>query len=87
MFKTVVEVEGMACGMCEGSINDSIRKNFDVIKVTASKNKKRVEIISKKQLSKTVMQQVISEKGYSINSIDSFPYEKKARFPIFKNIF
>lgn len=87
MFKTVVEVEGMACGMCEASINDSIRKNFDVIKVTASRNKKRVEIISKKQLSKTVMQQVISEKGYSINSIDSFPYEKKARFSIFKNIF
>ena len=28
MIKTVVKIEGMACGMCEAHINDTIRKLY-----------------------------------------------------------
>lgn len=30
MTKTVLSIEGMACGMCEAHVNDAIRANFSV---------------------------------------------------------
>lgn len=33
MFRTVVKIDGMMCGMCEAHINDAIRRNFNVKKV------------------------------------------------------
>ncbi len=35
MVKITLEVEGMACGMCEAHVNDAIRKAFPVKKVTS----------------------------------------------------
>ena len=43
MIKTIVSVDGMACGMCEAHINDAIRAAFPVKKVTSSRAKKAVE--------------------------------------------
>ena len=39
MVKITLEVEGMACGMCEAHVNDVIRKVFPVKKVTSSHTK------------------------------------------------
>ena len=39
MVKITLEVEGMACGMCEAHVNDAIRKAFPVKKVTSSHTK------------------------------------------------
>lgn len=36
MVKTVLKIDGMMCGMCEAHMNDLIRKNFKVKKVTSS---------------------------------------------------
>ena len=36
MIKTVLKVNGMMCGMCEARMNDLVRKNFNVKKVTSS---------------------------------------------------
>ena len=36
MVKLTLEVDGMACGMCESHVNDTVRKNFKVKKVTSS---------------------------------------------------
>ena len=36
MVKTVLKIDGMMCGMCESHMNDLIRKNFKVKKVTSS---------------------------------------------------
>ena len=30
MIKTVIQVDGMMCGMCEAHANDAIRNAFDV---------------------------------------------------------
>ena len=38
MIKTTLKIDGMMCGMCESHMNDLIRKNFQVKKVTSSAN-------------------------------------------------
>ena len=35
MVKTVVKIEGMACGMCESHMNDTFRNKFQVKKFPA----------------------------------------------------
>ena len=39
MIETIVKVDGMMCGMCEGHINDAIRSHFPVKKVSSSHSK------------------------------------------------
>ena len=39
MYKTIVGIEGMACGMCEEHICSTIKKAFEVNKVKASRSK------------------------------------------------
>ena len=39
MIETIVKVDGMMCGMCEGHINDAIRSHFQVKKVSSSHSK------------------------------------------------
>jgi copper chaperone CopZ len=39
MVKIVLTVEGMMCGMCESHINDAVRTDFPVKKVTSSVTK------------------------------------------------
>ena len=39
--KITLDIEGMACSMCEAHVNDTIRKNFPVKKVSASHSKAR----------------------------------------------
>ena len=46
MVKITLEVEGMACGMCEAHVNDAIRKAFPVKKVTSSHTKGKTEILA-----------------------------------------
>ena len=44
MLKITLKIDGMACGMCESHINDVIRNNFDVKKVSSSHKDKKTEI-------------------------------------------
>ena len=39
MIETILKVDGMACGMCESHINDTVRNRFPVQKVTSSHTK------------------------------------------------
>ena len=39
MIQTTLKIDGMMCGMCESHINDAVRKDFPVKKVTASHSK------------------------------------------------
>lgn len=39
MIKITLDVEGMACGMCEAHVNNAVRQNFAVKKVTSSHTK------------------------------------------------
>lgn len=35
MVKTIVGIEGMACGMCEAHVNEAVRNAFQVKKVVS----------------------------------------------------
>ena len=48
MIKTTIGIAGMMCGMCESHINDVIRREFKVKKVSSSHTKGIAEIISER---------------------------------------
>lgn len=80
MYKTMVKIEGMACGMCESHINDAVRKNFQVKKVTSSHKKGEAVILSEEKLDEALLKQVIGDSGYSVEQVNIEPYEKKHFF-------
>lgn len=80
MVKTVLEVKGMACGMCESHVNEAIRNAFSVKKVTSSHAKNETEIISEVPLDEEKIKSVIAETGYELGAIKSEPYQKKGLF-------
>ena len=83
MFKTTLNVDGMACSMCEAHVNDAIRKSFDVKKVTSSHSKGKTEIISEAELDEVKLKKAIDETGYKVVSLKTEPYERKG-FSLFK---
>ena len=80
MVKTMVEVTGMACGMCEAHVNDAIRDVFAIKKVSSSHTKNETEIISEEELDAEKIKSVITEQGYEVGAIKSEPYQKKGLF-------
>lgn len=80
MTKTVLSIEGMACGMCEAHVNDAIRANFRVKKVSSSHKKGQTEIISEQPLDEAQLREVIGKTGYSLTAVSAEPYEKKRLF-------
>lgn len=80
MTKTVLSMEGMACGMCEAHVNDAIRANFRVKKVSSSHKKGQTEIISEQPLDEAQLREVIEKTGYSLTAVSAEPYEKKRLF-------
>ena len=80
MTKTVLSIEGMACGMCEAHVNDAIRANFSVKKVSSSHKKRQTEVISEQPLDESLLRSTITATGYELQSVQSAPYEKKSLF-------
>ncbi len=77
MIKTTLGINGMACGMCESHINDVVRKNFKVKKVSSSHTKGSCEIISEEAIDEAKIRKAIGDTGYDVTSFESEPYEKK----------
>ena len=82
MIKTILHIDGMMCGMCESHMNDVIRKNFDVKKVSSSHSKGITEVISENPLDEESAKKVIADIGYTLESVETEPYEKK-KFSLF----
>lgn len=80
MVKMIVGVEGMACGMCESHINDTIRNAFSVDSVSSSRSKKETDIIAEKPIEEEKIRKVIDQTGYQVVSFKVEPYEKKKGF-------
>ncbi len=77
MVKITLEVDGMACGMCEAHVNDAVRKAFSVKKVTSSHAKGRTEILAESPIDEQALQAAVSATGYTVKSVKTEPYEKK----------
>ena len=77
MIETIVKVDGMMCGMCEGHINDAIRSHFPVKKVSSSHSKGRTVIRSQEALDREQLVRVINDTGYQAGEVVSRPLEKR----------
>ena len=77
MVKTVLKIDGM---MCEAHMNDLIRKNFKVKKVTSSAKDGETVIISDAELDIPWAKKQIKDIGYELVDYTSEPYEKKGLF-------
>ena len=76
MIQTTLKIDGMMCGICESHINDAVRKDFPVKKVTASHSKGTCVILSEEPLDEAKLRDTIAT-GYTLLDIQSQSYEKK----------
>ena len=84
MIKTTLRIDGMACTMCESHVNDAVRKEADVSKVSSSFKKGITEIISAEPLDEKTLCESIEKTGYRVLSAATEPYEKKKLFGFLK---
>ena len=80
MVKMTLEIDGMACSMCEAHVNDAIRKAFPVKKVTSSHSKGQAEILAEAEIEEQKLKDVIGATGYQVLSVRCEPYQKKGLF-------
>lgn len=80
MFKTILQIDGMMCSMCESHINDAIRNAIPVKKVSSSHKKGTSEILSEESPDETKLCAAIEATGYRVVSCASEPYKKKGLF-------
>ena len=81
MIKTVLKIEGMACGMCEAHICETIRKAVPgAKKVTASHKRGEAGFLSDTAPDEEKLKNAIAATGYTCLSVESGPYEKKGLF-------
>ncbi|MCD8095712.1 MAG: ATPase P [Ruminococcus sp.] len=80
MFKITATVEGMSCGMCEAHVNDTIRNELKVKRVSSSHSKNETVIISKEDISDEKLGEIITKSGYTFSGAKHEPYEKKGLF-------
>ena len=59
----------MMCSMCEAHINDAVRRNLVVKKVSSSRKKKMTEIVSEAPLDEEKVRKAIADTGYIVGNI------------------
>lgn len=77
MLKIILKIDGMMCGMCESRINDVIRKNFAVKKVSSFHSKGKTEIITENPIPEEDLRKAIGETGYKLVGVQTEAHEKK----------
>lgn len=80
MLRITCKIDGMMCGMCESHINDAIRKNFDIKKVSSSHTKGETIISSEKDIDDAKLKSVIDETGYELKSVERSDIEQNGGF-------
>ena len=80
MVRTTLQIDGMACGMCESHVNDAVRNACKVKKVTSSHKKGECEILSEEPLDEGALRSAIGNTGYLVLGVTAEPYVKKGLF-------
>lgn len=81
MIKTTVQIEGMACGMCEAHIADTIRKTDpEAKKLKVSYKKGTAVFITETRSDEEKLREAIAATGYGVQEILQEPYEKHGLF-------
>ena len=76
MIKTIVNIDGMNCNMCEEHVNLAIKQAFGVKKVASSHQKNKTIIISIEPLDHAKLEAVVTEAGYSFCGVSSETMKK-----------
>lgn len=85
MFETTVQIHGMLCGMCEAHINDVLRANFPVKKVSSSHKKGQAVLLSAEPPDEAALRRTIQALGYEVSAISiRRAEEKKGLFALLK---
>ena len=77
MVKTTLQINGMACGMCESHVNEAIRNAFKVKKVNSSHSKNETVIISEEDCGTLRGRKIKSAKLSSQPDMNWYPYQVK----------
>lgn len=81
MIQHTVQINGMACSMCEAHINDVIRRLYpQAKKVSASHGKAEASFLTESAIDAEELRRAIDATGYEFVSCESAPYEKKGLF-------
>ena len=81
MYKVIMKIDGMVCGMCEAHVCDAIRKEVpSARKVKASKSRKEATFLTNTAVDVSRLKASIDETGYTCLEIESVPCEKKGLF-------
>ncbi|MCR4675959.1 MAG: cation transporter [Sphaerochaetaceae bacterium] len=81
MFKTILKVDGMMCGMCEAHVCDVIRKEVpEAKKVSASRGKGEASFVTEEPVDTGKLKEAVSATGYTCSEVKTEAYEKKGWF-------
>ncbi len=81
MNKITVKIDGMACGMCEAHICDTIRRAFpNAKKVSASRKSGEATFLYDGAVDGEALKDAISETGYVFVSVSEEAYKKRGLF-------
>ena len=81
MNKVTLKISGMACGMCEAHMNDTVRKTLaKAEKVRSSFKKGETEFLYEGDFDHQALIDAISQTGYDCTEILTEPYQKKGLF-------
>ena len=70
MIKTVLEIDGMMCNMCEAHMNDVIRRTIpDAKKIKSSHKKNMSKFVTEEKPDIEKLKKAIDEIGYKILSV------------------
>lgn len=84
MIKITLSIDGMMCSMCEAHMNDAIRQNYKIKKVTSSHSKNETVIITENDIDNESLENTVSKMGYKLLNVQKEPYEKKGLFSFLK---
>ncbi len=81
MNKVTLKIDGMACGMCEAHMNDTVRKVLpDAKKVKSSYKKGETEFLYEGDFDRELLTDAVRNTGYECTDVLIEHYRKKGLF-------
>ena len=80
MVQITVNINGMACSMCESHINDAVRNTYKVKKVNSSHSKNQTIIVTETDIADDSLKFLIESAGYEFVSAERSEYKKRGLF-------
>ena len=80
MHKYILGIDGMKCGMCESHINDLMRRNYKLKKVSSSHKKNETIMITDIDINIDDIKKLLEPTGYKLLSFNKEEAVKKGLF-------